>query len=94
VSAFPTKALCSPRFADGADPELVTDPLFIAGLDISPEHLEESKAAVLREIERRRQVYSAAAWVSPNGRARVLRGAMVTADRYPLAPWSAYATRR
>jgi hypothetical protein len=70
VSAFPTKALCSPRFADGADPELVTDPLFIAGLDISPEHLEESKAAVLREIERRRQVYSAAAWVSPNGRAR------------------------
>ena len=43
--------------ADGADPELVTDPLFIAGLDISPEYLEESKAAVLREIERRRQVY-------------------------------------
>jgi putative phosphoribosyl transferase len=43
--------------ADGADPELVTDPLFIAGLDISPEYLEESKAAVLREIERRRRVY-------------------------------------
>ena len=35
----------------------MTDPLFIAGLDISPEYLEESKAAVLREIERRRQVY-------------------------------------
>ena len=43
--------------ADGADPELVTDPLFIAGLDISPVYFEESKAAVLREIERRRQVY-------------------------------------
>src|SRR6478752_5840193 len=27
---------------------------------------------------------SAAAWVSPSGRARVLRGAMVTADRYPV----------
>ena len=39
--------------ADGADPELVTDPLFIAGLDISPVYFEESKAAVLREIERR-----------------------------------------
>ena len=24
--------------ADGADPELVTDPLFTAGLDISPDH--------------------------------------------------------
>ena len=33
--------------ADGADPELVTDPLFTAGLDISPEYLVESKAAVL-----------------------------------------------
>ncbi len=43
--------------ADGSDPELVTDPLFIPGLDISPEYLEESRAAVLREIERRRQVY-------------------------------------
>jgi len=43
--------------ADGADPELVTDPLFTAGLDISPVYFEESKAAVLREIERRRQVY-------------------------------------
>jgi hypothetical protein len=28
---------------------------------------------------------TAAAWVRPNGRARVLRGAMVTADRYPVA---------
>jgi len=27
---------------------------------------------------------TAAAWVSPSGRARVLRGAMVTADRYPV----------
>jgi hypothetical protein len=27
---------------------------------------------------------SAAAWVCPSGRARVLRGAMVTADRYPV----------
>ena len=27
---------------------------------------------------------SAAAWVNPSGRARVLRGAMVTADRYPV----------
>ncbi len=27
---------------------------------------------------------TAAAWVSPTGRARVLRGAMVTADRYPV----------
>jgi hypothetical protein len=27
---------------------------------------------------------TAAAWVRPNGRARVLRGAMVTADRYPV----------
>ena len=43
--------------ADGADPELVTDPLFTAGLDISQEYLEEAKAAVLREIERRRQIY-------------------------------------
>ena len=43
--------------ADGADPELVTDPLFTAGLDISPVYFEELKAAVLREIERRRQVY-------------------------------------
>ena len=43
--------------ADGVHPELVTDPLFTAGLDISPEYLEESKAAVLREIKRRRQVH-------------------------------------
>ncbi len=43
--------------ADGADPELVTDPLFIADMDISPEYFEESKAAVFREVERRRQVY-------------------------------------
>ena len=28
---------------------------------------------------------TAAAWVSPSGRARVLRGAMVTADRYPVS---------
>jgi hypothetical protein len=28
--------------------------------------------------------HTAAAWVSPSGRARVLRGAMVTADRYPV----------
>jgi hypothetical protein len=29
--------------------------------------------------------HTSAAWVSPSGRARVLRGAMVTADRYPGA---------
>jgi len=28
--------------------------------------------------------HTAATWVSPSGRARVLRGAMVTADRYPV----------
>jgi len=35
---------------------------------------------------------SAAAWVRPSGRARVLRGATVTADRCPVARWPACAT--
>ena len=38
--------------------------------------------------------HSAAAWVSPSGRARVLRGAMVTADRYPVGTVVTCATLR
>ena len=48
---------------------------------------------------------TAAAWVSPSGRARVLRGAMVTADRYPVrkggwaaalstSPWCRFGSAR
>jgi putative phosphoribosyl transferase len=43
--------------ADGADPELATDPRLIAGLGISPEYLKKSKTSALREIKRRRRVY-------------------------------------
>src|SRR5437016_2140042 len=43
--------------ADGADPELVTDPRLIADLGISAECLEKSKIAALREIKHRRRVY-------------------------------------
>jgi putative phosphoribosyl transferase len=43
--------------ADGEHPELVTDPTLIAGLDVTPEYLEQAKAAALREIERRRRAW-------------------------------------
>jgi putative phosphoribosyl transferase len=43
--------------ADGEDPEIVTDPLLVAALDISPTYLEKAKTAGLEEIERRRQAY-------------------------------------
>lgn len=43
--------------ANGGQPELVTDPRLIADLGVSPEYLEEMKAAALEEIERRRRVY-------------------------------------
>ena len=43
--------------ADGDDPEIVTDPLLVGALDISPKYLEEAKTAELEEIERRRRVY-------------------------------------
>jgi putative phosphoribosyl transferase len=43
--------------ADGANPEIVNDPWLVAGLDISEEYFEASKAAELQEIERRRRVY-------------------------------------
>ena len=36
---------------------------------------------------------TAAGWVGPGGRARVLRGAAVTADAIRSAPWSACRTR-
>jgi hypothetical protein len=38
--------------------------------------------------------HTASAWVSPSGRARVLRGAMVTADRYPVGTVVTCATLR
>ena len=43
--------------ADGEDAEIVSDPVLVAALDISPAYLEEAKAAALQEIERRRRVY-------------------------------------
>lgn len=43
--------------ADGEDPEIVTDPLLVGALGISPKYLEEAKKAELEEIERRRRVY-------------------------------------
>jgi putative phosphoribosyl transferase len=43
--------------ADGEHPVLVSDPVLIAGLDVSAEYLEQAKTAALREIERRRGVW-------------------------------------
>lgn len=43
--------------ADGEHPELVTDPDLVAYLDVSPDYLAKTKAAALREIERRRHAY-------------------------------------
>jgi putative phosphoribosyl transferase len=43
--------------ADGAQPEIVTDPQLLAQLGVTAEYLERTKAAVLGEIERRRSVY-------------------------------------
>ena len=43
--------------ADGEHPELVTDPALIAGLDVTPEYLEQARSAALREIERRRDAW-------------------------------------
>jgi putative phosphoribosyl transferase len=45
--------------ADGEHPELVTDSRLVDELGISPEYLEAARSAALREIERRRRVYSA-----------------------------------
>jgi putative phosphoribosyl transferase len=43
--------------ADGEHPEFVIDRRLVKGLDISPEYLDEAKAAALIEIERRRRVW-------------------------------------
>ena len=43
--------------ADGAPPEVVTDPNLIAYLGVPDGYIAEAKAAALQEIARRRQVY-------------------------------------
>lgn len=43
--------------ADGDAPELVTDTRLIRRLGVTPDYLAQAKAAALREIDRRRQVY-------------------------------------
>jgi putative phosphoribosyl transferase len=43
--------------SEGEKPEVVTDPDLVAGLAVSPDYIEEVKAAELREIERRRLAY-------------------------------------
>ena len=43
--------------ADGEHPELVTDLALMAGLDVTPEYLEQAKSTALREIERRRHAW-------------------------------------
>jgi putative phosphoribosyl transferase len=43
--------------ADGAHPELVTDPRLASWLTVAPEYLQAAKARELAEIERRRRLY-------------------------------------
>jgi putative phosphoribosyl transferase len=43
--------------AEGARPEFVTDAALIAALDVTPDYLQQTKLAALREIERRRHIW-------------------------------------
>lgn len=43
--------------ANGEHPELVTSDALVDGLGVSEDYLEDTKAAALREIDRRRQAY-------------------------------------
>lgn len=43
--------------ANGRYPELVADPVLIAGLEVMPDYLEQATAAALREIEERRHAW-------------------------------------
>jgi putative phosphoribosyl transferase len=59
--------------ADGERPDLVTDPMLIASLDVTSEYLEQAKAAALEEIERRRRVWLGdRASVEVNGRTAII----------------------
>ena len=51
------KELAVGAVADGDAPEIVTDPLLVAGLNIPPDYFEQAKTAELEEIERRRRIY-------------------------------------
>lgn len=53
IGAPQQEELAIGAIADGANPELVTDPMLIADLDVTPEYLEQARSAALREIERR-----------------------------------------
>jgi putative phosphoribosyl transferase len=54
IGAPQQEELAIGAIADGANPEIVTDPVLIAGLDVTPGYLEQARSAALQEIERRR----------------------------------------
>jgi putative phosphoribosyl transferase len=57
IGAPQQQELAIGAIGDGEHPELVTDPALIAGLDVTPEYLEQAKATALHEIERRRRAW-------------------------------------
>src|SRR5690242_2454916 len=61
--------------ADGARPQFVTDAALIAALDVTPDYLQRTKLAALREIERRRHI-----WFGENAPAEVAGRTAIVVD--------------
>lgn len=57
IGAPQQEELAIGAIADGAAPELVTDPQLIASLGVPAAYLDAAKARALHEIERRRHLY-------------------------------------
>ena len=57
IGAPQQEELAIGAIADGTNPELVTDPVLIAGLDVSSAYLEQATSTALQEIERRRRAW-------------------------------------
>lgn len=57
IGAPQQEELAIGAIVDGEHPELVTDPVLIAGLGVTTKYLEQAKSTALREIERRRSAW-------------------------------------